>query len=97
MKMDMLESLIMEQEKQGSSDQQFAAQLDCSRQLWQGTRTGAIPMGDTILKGTARAFPNLRRRALYMLVNLPNKNQAVKVAKVGLVETIKRTIARHQR
>ena len=95
--MDILEYLGKRQAEQGTSDKQFAAQLDCSRQLWQGTRSGTIPLGSTILKGAARAFPELRGEASHLLIDLPSKTKPEAPEKASIVETIKRFLTRHQR
>jgi len=41
------------------TDQEMADLIGCSRQLYQKTRTGKIPLGNKILRGAVKAFPEL--------------------------------------
>jgi len=49
------------QVREGLSDGDMAERLGCSRQLYQGTRTGRTPLGNKILKGITAAFPDLEQ------------------------------------
>lgn len=63
-------------QKQGSlTDAEMAALLNCSRQLWQGTRIGKTPLGATVLKGAARAFPDLQPEIASLLLDVPLQNR----------------------
>ena len=45
----------------GLTDGEMAKRLNCSRQNYQKTRTGEIPLGNKLLKGISTAFPGLRK------------------------------------
>lgn len=51
----------------GLTDTKMAKQLGCSRQLYQMTRTGKIPLGNKILKGISSVFPELQQDVIYFL------------------------------
>ena len=51
----------------------MAERLNCSRQLYQGTRSGKIPPGNKILKGISIAFPDLQEDVIYFLSNDANR------------------------
>jgi transcriptional regulator with XRE-family HTH domain len=55
------------QVKTGWDDKQMAERLGCSRQLYQMTRSGKIPVGRKILKGISMAFPELQQDVIYFL------------------------------
>ena len=57
----------------GLTDMQMAQRLNCSRQNYQKTRTGEIPLGIKILKGISVAFPELQGDVIYFLSNGANK------------------------
>lgn len=71
--MMLLEKLIERQRRFGLTDGDFAAELGISRQLWQFTRTGRVRIGQKILAGTCRRFPDLIPEVLYFLGNDANK------------------------
>lgn len=62
----LLEKLVAKQKELASpkrkhlSDEEFAAMLGISRQMWSFTRRGIVPVGKVVLQGTLRAFPDLR-------------------------------------
>jgi len=49
------------------ADMEMARQLGCSRQLYQMTRSGKIPLGNKILKGILTTFPELEQDVIYFL------------------------------
>lgn len=61
------------QRAKGLSDGKMAQQLQISRQLYQMTRSGKIPLGNKILKGISAAFPELQQDVIYFLSNNDNK------------------------
>jgi imidazoleglycerol-phosphate dehydratase len=54
-----LQKVIQLQESNGLSDQQMAEKIECSRPLYQRTRTGKIPMGGTFLKGAMKLLESV--------------------------------------
>lgn len=64
-----IQHLTKIQEREGYTDLQMSNRLGCSRSLFQMTRTGKIPLSITILKGSIRAFPELKRDAYIFLTN----------------------------
>lgn len=61
------------QKAEGLSDMEMAKRLGCSRQLYQMTRTGKIPLGKKILTGISAAFPELQQDVIYFLSNDANE------------------------
>jgi len=61
------------QNREQLNDAQMAKRLDCSRQLYQMTRSGKIPPGNKILKGISVAFPELQGDVIYFLSNNDKK------------------------
>jgi imidazoleglycerol-phosphate dehydratase len=63
-----LARLVQLQQKNGYSDQQMANKMNCSRPLYQRTRTGRVPLGGKILKGAmkllAEETPPAGRKAI---------------------------------
>ncbi len=57
------------QSREGLTDSEIAKRLNCSRQLYQGTRSGKIPLGTKILKGISAAFPELQADILIFLAS----------------------------
>jgi len=55
--------------REGLTDSEMAKRLNCSRQLYQGIRTGKIPLGNKILKGISVAFPELQANILIFLAS----------------------------
>ena len=55
------------------SDSDMAERLGCSRQLYQMTRSGKIPLGNKILKGISIVFPELQQDVIYFLSNNDNR------------------------
>lgn len=55
------------QSREGLKDREMAKLLGCSRQLWQMTRTGKIPLGNTMLECISRNFPGLHKDVLKFL------------------------------
>jgi len=55
------------QDKGELTDTEMAERLGCSRQLWQMTRTGRIPLSNTIIKCITRNFPDLQQDVIYFL------------------------------
>jgi imidazoleglycerol-phosphate dehydratase len=53
---EVIEKVIRFQKDHGYSDQQMAEKIECSRPLYQRTRTGRIPVGGTFLKGAMKLF-----------------------------------------
>ena len=62
------------QEREGLTDVEMARRLGCSRQLYQGTRSGKIPLGRKILNGIMTGFPELKKDVIYFLTNDANKS-----------------------
>ncbi len=58
--------LVNIQELKHYSDGEMANRIGCSRQLYQATRNGKIPLGMTILRGGLNAFPQLRNVAVIL-------------------------------
>jgi hypothetical protein len=56
----LLQTLCRFQAEKGWSDGQMAATLGIARTVWNRTRRHKIPVGTAILRGTLRAFPQLR-------------------------------------
>jgi DNA-binding XRE family transcriptional regulator len=67
--MTFVEKLKQIQETAGYSDKVMAQMIGCSRQQYQATRSGRIPLGLTILKGGVRVFPELIPDAIYFLTD----------------------------
>ena len=59
--------LVELQVKGELTDREMAERLGCSRQLWQMTRSGRIPLGKTMAKCITRNFPELNRDIIYFL------------------------------
>ena len=57
---DLISKLRAIQVANGLSDLQMAQLLNVSRQNYNKTRSGKIPLGNKILKGIPRAFPELQ-------------------------------------
>jgi len=57
------------QSREGLTDSEMAKRLNCSRQLYQGIRTGKIPPGSKVLKGISIAFPELQADILLFLAS----------------------------
>ena len=57
------------QVREGFIDAKMAQLLGCSRQLYQMTRSGKIPLGLKIPKGISVAFPELKEEAQNFLSN----------------------------
>jgi len=55
------------QEREGMSDMKMAQRLVCSRQLYQATRTGKLPVNNKIIRGILKAFPELEQDVIYFL------------------------------
>jgi len=55
------------QTRKGLSDYKFADKLGVSHQLWQMTRTGKREIGQAVLQGTMKAYPELDRDVLLFL------------------------------
>lgn len=55
----LLQKLTDKQKKLEMTDAVFAAKLGVSRQLWQFTRTERMPIGQKVIAGTCRAFPEM--------------------------------------
>ena len=55
------------QREAGLTDKEMAKRLGCSRQLWQMTRTGRIPLSNTITRCISKNFPELSRDVLKFL------------------------------
>jgi transcriptional regulator with XRE-family HTH domain len=70
------------QSREGLTDSELAKRLNCSRQLYQGIRTGKIPLGSKVLKGISIAFPELQADILLFLAsdakNCPNTGRVGK-------------------
>ena len=49
------------------TDREMAGRLGCSRQLWQMTRSGRIPPGNTVIKCISKNFPELQQDIIYFL------------------------------
>jgi hypothetical protein len=63
----LLERLIERQRKDELTDEEFAAVLGVSRQMWQKTRTEEQRIGEAILRGVTRAYPELQPLVLLFL------------------------------
>jgi len=61
------ETLEQRQQELGLSDGQFAQRLGISRPLWVATRTGQRAVALQLLRGVARAFPDLDAEILRFL------------------------------
>lgn len=61
--MEFIGTLTALQKWQGLTDKEMADRIGCSRQLYQMTRTGKVPVGLTILRGSVAAFPELQEMA----------------------------------
>ena len=55
------------QNKGELTDTEMAERLGCSRQLWQMTRTGRIPLSNTIIRCITKNFPDLHQDVIYFL------------------------------
>lgn len=65
-----IDKLKQIQSANGLTDLEMAQRLSCSRQLYQKTRTEQIPLGNKILHGVIRAFPEeLNKDAIYFLTS----------------------------
>jgi imidazoleglycerol-phosphate dehydratase len=51
---DILEKIVQLQNSKGYTDEQMAAEIGCSRPLYQRTRTGKIAIGGTFLRGAMK-------------------------------------------
>ena len=60
-------TLIGMQNREGLTDREMAERLGCSRQLWQMTRTGRIPLSNTITRCISKNFPELNKEVLKFL------------------------------
>lgn len=61
------------QKDKGLSDREMAEKLGCSRQLYQMTRSGKIPLRHKVLQGISIAFPELQPDILFFLSSNANK------------------------
>lgn len=66
---ELIEKLKQIQGQQALTDGQMAEKLGCTRQLYQATKTGRIPIGLTILKGATKAFPEVIGDAIIFLTD----------------------------
>ena len=64
---EFIEFLVRKQVMYALTDREMAEKLHCSRQLWQQTRTGNIPIGLTILRGSVKEFPETKDKVIYAL------------------------------
>jgi len=83
------------QVREGLNDEEMGKRLGCSRQTYNSTRLGKIPLGMKILKGISPAFPELKQDVEIFLSrdanNCPvNANNPVKRFFVGLLERIRK-------
>jgi len=62
----LLQKLIEKQKLEGLSDGKFALKLGISRQLWQATRTGKMRIGERLITGVLKAFPELTVYVLWL-------------------------------
>jgi len=97
--MDILEEI---KKQQGSmSDSKFATSIGCTRQLWQATRTGTLPLSDTILSGVANNIPALRKAAdsqhHKMFRGLTSKVRQDRRESIGVVQSAIEEVKRHLR
>jgi len=60
-------TLVEIQNKEELTDKAMAERLGCSRQLWQMTRSGKIPPGNTVIKCISKNFPELHLEVIYFL------------------------------
>ena len=66
--------LIEIQTRVGLTDKEMAGSLGCSRQLWQMTRSGKIPLGNTMTKCISKNFPELHQDIIYFLAQSADKS-----------------------
>lgn len=60
----MLQKLVEIQEREGLTDGQMAARLQCSRPLWNLVRNGRRQLSDDLAVRAVGAFPELTRELL---------------------------------
>jgi len=63
--------------KKGLTDSEMAHLIGCSRQLYQATRTGKVPLGYKVVKGAIKIFPGLREFAIYFLTDSADKRAVI--------------------
>jgi len=62
-----LEKLIQKQKELDKTDVQFATLLDVSRELWNQTKNGRLKVGESLMRGALRVFPELGNDLLIFL------------------------------
>lgn len=67
--------LIQIQTRDKLSDRQMAERLGCSRTLWQLTRSGKLPLGEKMIRGIFRSFPELHTSLSFFLANDVKKSE----------------------
>ena len=61
------------QSREGLTDKEMAKLLGCSRQTYQGTRTGKLSPGKKIITGISATFPELKEDVHIFLSSNANK------------------------
>ena len=76
----LLVQLVERQKAMGLTDEEFASLLGVSRQLWQMTRTEKQPIGESIVLGVTRQFPDLREAVHIFLQEKANLTSTKAIA-----------------
>jgi hypothetical protein len=82
----LVNKLVEIQEEEELSDTQMADVIGCSRQIYQATRTGNIPAGQTVLKGVLKTFPQLKELSFQSMANGKD------IEKISLLDAIKKML-----
>lgn len=66
---ELVSKLIAKQKASGAGDGAFARKLGVTRAVWFNVRTGRQPIGEKMLRGIVRCFPDLNSEVIIYLAS----------------------------
>lgn len=79
----LLDKLTQKQKELGESDKTFAKHLGVHRTTWMHTRNKKIRLGESIIQGALRRFPELKEDVIFFLASSDNllPTEGIKLSK----------------